>query len=239
MSNTTKRFSDFDHQQTLTGSYNDVKTQKYTEAEVIFLKENYKNLGPKKCAEILNRKYASVACKAANLGVKNTPHIMNEEKFEYVKDMVINHGKNLREMSIELDINYSALREYCFSHGFNFKQYITKEARYKNNKSKDGGLTRLYNLYKNNSKKRNLDFTLDKEQFYVLIKQNCYYCNQSPSNKFGVMVYNGIDRIDNSIGYTLSNSQTCCETCNFMKNTSTNQDFLNKVTKIFNNLIRD
>lgn len=81
----------------------------------------------------------------------------------------------------------------------------------------------LWYTYKANSSRRNLEFSLSKEQFKELTKQNCYYCGVEPSQtvkrpKFnGNYLYNGVDRVDNSIGYTLSNCVTCCETCNRAK----------------------
>lgn len=42
----------------------------------------------------------------------------------------------------------------------------------------------------------------------------------------------GIDRIDNALGYTLDNIVPCCRTCNFMKQTSNQKDFINKCKQI-------
>ena len=56
---------------------------------------------------------------------------------------------------------------------------------------------------------RNLKFTISADQFREITKQNCYYCGQNPSTiqtgktHYGEYVYNGIDRIDNNIGYNV------------------------------------
>lgn len=72
--------------------------------------------------------------------------------------------------------------------------------------------------YKFDAKSRNLDFNLNRNDFIDLTKLNCFYCNKNPSNKIIVknieLIYNGIDRIDNSKGYILDNVVTCCKKCN-------------------------
>lgn len=76
-----------------------------------------------------------------------------------------------------------------------------------------------YSSYKLGAENRNLPFELTYEQFKKLTIKNCIYCNQEPSRKITKvdLKLNGIDRIDNSKGYTLSNSASCCKQCNFAK----------------------
>ena len=50
------------------------------------------------------------------------------------------------------------------------------------------------------------------------------------------ITYNGIDRIDNNIGYIMDNSITCCETCNRMKRSHEYDFFLDHVKKICENM---
>ena len=42
----------------------------------------------------------------------------------------------------------------------------------------------------------------------------------------------GIDRVDNTLGYTSNNVVSCCTECNFMKRTMNYQTFINKCIKI-------
>ena len=65
--------------------------------------------------------------------------------------------------------------------------------------------------------------TLDR--FAVLITQPCIYCGDNGKV--------GIDRVDNSQGYTLENSASCCKICNFMKKTTTKGEFLKQIEKIY------
>lgn len=119
-------------------------------------------------------------------------------------------------------------------------------------------LRTYYSTYKYSAKNRNLEFKLSFEDCLILFKQNCYYCGDYPverqtihpsdiknnKNKFKsknkdkfVLIANGIDRIDSSKGYTIENCQPCCEQCNRMKLDYTQEEFINKVNKIYKNFL--
>ncbi len=103
----------------------------------------------------------------------------------------------------------------------------------------------LFRGYKYKAKDRGLSFNLSKELFKSLTKENCVYCGRSPSNsimgKFhnGAYIYNGIDRIDNTIGYTEENVVTSCQYCNMAKGTRPVEDFeqwLDQLVEYRNNI---
>ena len=107
--------------------------------------------------------------------------------------------------------------------------YFTEcvKGRLPNNKLPKGeaNINSLYGRYKRSAKNRSIDFVLDKKSFVELINDDCYYCGNKPSTKYsghstynGSIVYNGIDRVDNSIGYIIDNCVTCCSDCNYLKN---------------------
>ena len=81
------------------------------------------------------------------------------------------------------------------------------------------GFIRVYRRYK--STKRT--FSLSEDQFKHLVQQNCYYCGESPrmisKGRKGSpdFVYNGLDRLDNSLGYTIDNVVPCCKRDNKLK----------------------
>lgn len=97
----------------------------------------------------------------------------------------------------------------------------------------------LLSSYKRHAKNRNYSWDLTKDQTRFLTKQNCHYCNSSPTNKIGgtrcneKYVYNGIDRKNNNLGYILENCVSCCKTCNRMKSDMTYDDFLIHIDKIY------
>ena len=60
--------------------------------------------------------------------------------------------------------------------------------------------------------------------------------NESKSRKRlseEILKINGIDRIDNNIGYTNENSVPCCKTCNFAKNILSESQFYLWIKKIY------
>jgi S-adenosylmethionine/arginine decarboxylase-like enzyme len=91
----------------------------------------------------------------------------------------------------------------------------------------------VYRNYKRGAKDRNLEFSLNEEEFSTLIKANCWYCGVGPSNLATLnsadvstewlnlsenqLKYNGIDRKDNKRGYVPSNCLPCCKMCNDLK----------------------
>lgn len=97
----------------------------------------------------------------------------------------------------------------------------------------------IFNVYRREAKKRNFDFLLDKDIFSKLLHQNCYYCGIVPSqirnakNIRSSMKYNGIDRLNSSIGYTIDNCVTCCSSCNISKMSLDHNEFFTLVKKIY------
>jgi len=53
-----------------------------------------------------------------------------------------------------------------------------------------------------------------------------------------VFVFNGIDRIVTTKGYTPSNSVSCCKVCNFAKRKMTEAEFLVWVERVYNHRIK-
>lgn len=104
--------------------------------------------------------------------------------------------------------------------------------------------SRNYGYYK--------DGDVSFEIFCELSQRPCHYCGSPPSTVYNLYkfrkdvrqwtkdnadwVYNGLDRIDSSQPHNLANVVPCCKFCNYMKHTSSYQDFLNRVIAIFNNM---
>ena len=95
--------------------------------------------------------------------------------------------------------------------------------------------------YKLSAIERGHEFLLSGEEAYDLFQGTCHYCGLPPSTVSGkdrgmngIYLYNGIDRVDNSKGYTVGNCVTCCATCNRMKGVREYREFvdwLDRVTK--------
>ena len=100
----------------------------------------------------------------------------------------------------------------------------------------------LLKQYSNSAKRKNLPFNLTKEDFKSLTLSNCFYCDSAPStiryhtkNARKPYIYNGIDRLDNNIGYEKTNSVPCCKICNYMKKAYKFDFFLSHIKKIAKN----
>lgn len=95
----------------------------------------------------------------------------------------------------------------------------------------------LYSRYKINANNKNHAWKINFKQFLFLTKNNCHYCGLEPATILtrkqcnGNYTYNGIDRLDNSNGYSLDNSVTCCKYCNFLKGTLPIFEWQNKLKK--------
>lgn len=105
------------------------------------------------------------------------------------------------------------------------------------------GFNRLKKDYLYNAKKRNLEFKLSDEIMKKLVKNNCYYCGMLPSNKIVTKTgseyfYNGIDRKNNSIGYTLDNCVSSCYCCNKSKMAMNHDDWLHHIERIYKWIIQ-
>jgi hypothetical protein len=84
----------------------------------------------------------------------------------------------------------------------------------------------IYSLYKYNAKKRNISFKISIEEFQTFWQKPCRYCGDQLDTV-------GIDRADNNIGYELDNLRPCCTVCNRMKSNYSEQEFLDKILKIY------
>ena len=105
-----------------------------------------------------------------------------------------------------------------------------------------------YSAMKHGAKSRGFLWEINKDQFAVITKKNCFYCGEPASNnnytgysKVGrkdkislEYVANGIDRIDSTKGYNKSNIVPCCPICNRIKNHFSIDIFFDKIDKIYN-----
>jgi hypothetical protein len=85
-----------------------------------------------------------------------------------------------------------------------------------------------YSNYIRGALDRNLDFKIDEELFSTKIKESCYLCGKDKTETHK----NGLDRFDNSIGYTEENIRTCCFNCNYMKKDYEYDNWINKLRMI-------
>ena len=88
-----------------------------------------------------------------------------------------------------------------------------------------------YQSYRDRATKKNLDFDISEDTYELMtLVKPCYICNRRPTKTHT----NGMDRYDNKLGYTTSNTYPCCADCNYLKKDSDFHVFLFKCCDIFN-----
>jgi hypothetical protein len=96
----------------------------------------------------------------------------------------------------------------------------------------------VYNTFKGNAKKRKLQVGVSFDEWEKIGQENCYYCGSAPSNittskhGSGNFTYNGLDRVDNTLGYIKDNIVPCCFICNHAKSDIELDNFITWVKKI-------
>lgn len=105
----------------------------------------------------------------------------------------------------------------------------SKNAMYKDGRS--SGDRKTFYEYKYGAKYRNIPFELSLDQVNAMCLLPCTYCGDLPDPK------NGIDRIDNAIGYLVDNCLPCCAFCNIAKNRHSLDTFKDKIRKINNHFL--
>ncbi len=125
-------------------------------------------------------------------------------------------------------------------------------------KQKRRMLKSRFHSYKTGAKKRGFVWSLTLKNFHDISSQNCVYCGaepksvnyfenapslkkDSPNRNWGdyTIIFNGIDRVDSSIGYVVKNCVACCTKCNRAKNDMSIPEFKKHVTKMYEWLLKN
>lgn len=158
----------------------------------------------------------------------------NKDKYEYFCQCICGNIKSVRKHSL-----ISRKSKSC---GCKQKEKVG------NNIIKNGYLSirkKIFDNYKRAAKRRKYEFNISFDFFSKLITSNCYYCGSSPnmSCKYGrgklatdysKFKYNGIDRLNNDIGYIQNNCVPCCKICNNSKATLSLKEWKAWIKKIYN-----
>lgn len=103
--------------------------------------------------------------------------------------------------------------------------------------SESMGFSNYWSTFSNLAHRRGLELSLSRKAVYDFTQMPCHYCGAVPSNRVRYkknkwFVYNGLDRIDNSIGYEIGNVVPCCWKCNVAKGAGTVDEFREWVKRI-------
>jgi hypothetical protein len=104
-------------------------------------------------------------------------------------------------------------------------------------------------IYQKGARSRNYDWSLCREDVIRIVGSDCHYCSAAPRPNFTtkqqyyagarkhnckvdedyantkVVNTNGIDRVDNTKGYTTDNVVPCCKLCNYAKSAMAVDEF--------------
>lgn len=105
-------------------------------------------------------------------------------------------------------------------------------------------LTSIKGVYRTTYQDQNISLS----DFYSISQMPCHYCRSERVNEFcstknckrssakskieGVFKYNGLDRIDSSLGHFLDNVLPCCYYCNFAKGKQTYDEFCGWIRRV-------
>lgn len=101
-------------------------------------------------------------------------------------------------------------------------------------------------VYNRSYKDQGLDFDI----FFQLSQKNCFYCSRPPHQTFNIskkrdvifteqanFTYTGLDRVNPLRGHSADNIVPCCWTCNYMKRTSTVEEFHAQIKRIYETIM--
>lgn len=81
-----------------------------------------------------------------------------------------------------------------------------------------------------NLKRRGLECSVNRDEIMNISSMPCFYC--------GTKMSGGVDRVDSTKQYTIDNIVSCCSTCNYMKGTLSQTQFIQSCQDViqFNDL---
>ena len=143
--------------------------------------------------------------------------------------------KSRQELHTALENVQNTVHQICVGCGKEFEKFMTRYNRpskvckhcnetqkNQDDKRKDrirnyrqeafANIPKFFKDYVTGANERGYSMELQFDDFKDLVLKPCYYCKIQKENEV-----NGIDRVDNSKGYTKKNCVSCCQVCNRMK----------------------
>jgi hypothetical protein len=98
------------------------------------------------------------------------------------------------------------------------------------------------NAWKSQVRERNLTTVLTLDDYKSLVTAPCYYCGEMPSSDPHVKHMsletkkNGIDRLNNDVGYEPGNCVSSCKWCNWDKSDQSYEQFVERTRRRYEHL---
>jgi len=132
---------------------------------------------------------------------KNKQKLLQKDK-EY---RTLNKNKILETKRKYRENNQEKIKEFSKIYTKNNKEKILKrQNEYKRS------IKGRYNQAKSVANRRNIIWDIHFNDYQLLLQSNCYYSDQHSLPETGI----GLDRINNNLGYILTNVIPCCSDCN-------------------------
>lgn len=170
-----------------------------------------------------------------NLTVVSYYHLQDEKR--WAVDLVCDCGNlvSKKRLAHLYDSPKHKATSHCKKCGYVYRG--TNKRDYSDSQAKNA----VWFNYQSSAKRRGIFWGLSKKDFFNLINLSCTYCGDINTSYFNnpksspwakPFVYTGLDRIDSSAGYLLTNVVTCCKICNRAKSDLSQQDFYNWVRRL-------
>lgn len=208
----------------------------------------YKENTSTEIASVLNISIGSV------IGVlKQNGIIPKNRKLDYLNDDEIRrlyeNGLSTYQIAKKFDTNAVTIKRRLHKNGVKLRSVksILKQRKGENNPTFKGYKKiqgQQWSAIKGAAKRRGLDFTITKEEAWKKYEDQNRKCALSgvnitmPDDNFSYKIGDfsaSLDRIDSSIGYTLSNIQWVHKTINIMKSSMTDKKFIEWCEIVYRN----
>jgi hypothetical protein len=105
-------------------------------------------------------------------------------------------------------------------------------------------LNKAFNQLKSGARHRKILVEINFDDFLKISKQDCTYCGCPPTIRKGerswhITKINGIDRVDNNLGYVPGNIVPCCWQCNQSKSNLTLEEWKSWLRKVSERTLND
>lgn len=225
---------------------------KWSDLENEFIVTNYLKISNREIGRRLDRSPGAVSQQALKLGLKSNRRILilSGMKFNKLTALEFSHKtKGFQYWKFKCECGKESLtraNDVAGGRIISCGCFAAEQYKLKHGLPEGEALAReLYSTYRRNALDRNLHFLINEEQFFDLIKRDCYICGIKPSqsgrinrrHNAGNFKYNGIDRFDNNVGYVMENCKPCCGTCNMAKRNLSHEEFFSWIERIGENYV--
>jgi hypothetical protein len=226
----------------------------WTKEETEILINNYNKLTINEISKLVNKKKCCVTGKVTRLKLGKKPNLrqvtFSEEEFIRTIANSRSHRDAARKLGYKADCGLSSNNK---KKNVLYKQFLDKikpdlshfcirsKSCIEGDKSYKDSLNfeRLYLNFKKQARRRKIHCDLSLEDYIIIVKQNCYYCNVRPTSKDvttctykNKVKFNGVDRVDSNVGYLVENCVPCCYDCNIMKHTKSGDYFIKHCERV-------